>query len=87
MENFIDFVIPDDAHGGWNDLINEEKIENEDQIVKNQSYKDHWSDSMEDILSVPNVKINDLKNVDVPIFDFDVIEPPMRGADFLFHKR
>jgi len=42
---------------------------------------------MEGILSVPNVKINDLKNVDVPIFDFDVIEPPMRGADFLFHKR
>lgn len=42
MDHFIpDFDIPDDAHGGWDDLIDEEKIEDEDQKEKIPSYKEH----------------------------------------------
>jgi len=42
MDHFIlDFVIPEDADGGWADLIDEEKIEDKDQKEKIPSYKEH----------------------------------------------
>lgn len=86
-------MIPDEGFvDPWGDIY-EERIEDEEQQLlrgKDTSPRSmkEMSDSMEVVQPQANVtKMNDFRNFDVEIFDFEAIEPQMRGPDFLFHKR